>query len=217
MLLQFVYGPMLWIAFITFFLGSLIKLGLFLIQTKKKEYQIFSYMSLRYGLRSLFVWLMPFATVNMRKHPVFTTITFLFHISLILSPIFLVAHVMLVDEAFNISWYTLPDQVADMMTAIVVITGICLLVRRLMPGIANYVSTAVDYVMLVVVISPFITGFLAYHQILPYKPMILLHILSGEIMLIAIPFTKLNHMILGAFTRAYIGSEFGGVRHARDW
>lgn len=43
------------------------------------------------------------------------------------------------------------------------------------------------------------------------------HDLSGEIMLVAIPFTRLSHMIFSVFTRAYMGSEFGGVRHARDW
>ncbi|MCP3952439.1 MAG: nitrate reductase, partial [Desulfobacterales bacterium] len=25
------------------------------------------------------------------------------------------------------------------------------------------------------------------------------------------------HMLFAPFTRAYMGSEFGGVRHARDW
>ena len=36
-------------------------------------------------------------------------------------------------------------------------------------------------------------------------------------MLILIPFTRFSHMITAALTRAYTGSEFGNVRHARDW
>ena len=47
--------------------------------------------------------------------------------------------------------------------------------------------------------------------------MMILHIVSGEIMLVAIPFTRLSHMLFSPFTRAYMGSEFGGIRHARDW
>jgi nitrate reductase gamma subunit len=47
--------------------------------------------------------------------------------------------------------------------------------------------------------------------------MLVLHIVTGEIMLAAIPFTRLSHMFYAPFTRAYIGSEFGAVRHARDW
>jgi hypothetical protein len=78
----------------------------------------------------------------------------------------------------------------------------------------TYVS---DYLLLAVVMLPFLTGFLAYHQLGPYRPMLILHMLAGEIMLIAIPFTRLSHMLFFFFTRAYMGSEFGNVRNARDW
>jgi nitrate reductase gamma subunit len=71
--------------------------------------------------------------------------------------------------------------------------------------------------VLALVAFPFVTGFLAYHQIGDYKFMIILHILSGEIWLAAIPFTRLSHMVMAPFTRGYIGSEFGAVRKARDW
>ena len=41
---------------------------------------------------------------------------------------------------------------------------------------------------------------------------------AGEIYaLLAIPFTRLSHMLFSPFTRAYMGSEFGKVRMARDW
>jgi hypothetical protein len=41
--------------------------------------------------------------------------------------------------------------------------------------------------------------------------------LSAELLLVAIPFTRLSHMLLAPLTRAYIGSEFGMVRHVKDW
>jgi nitrate reductase gamma subunit len=47
--------------------------------------------------------------------------------------------------------------------------------------------------------------------------MTIVHILSGEIMLAVIPFTKLFHMVLFPFVRGYMGSEFGGIRMAKDW
>jgi nitrate reductase gamma subunit len=74
-----------------------------------------------------------------------------------------------------------------------------------------------DIALLAVVLLPFLTGFLAHHQMGQYKPMLILHILTGEIMLMAIPFTRLQHMLFFWFTRAYMGSEFGYVRRARDW
>jgi hypothetical protein len=47
--------------------------------------------------------------------------------------------------------------------------------------------------------------------------LLVLHILLGEILLILIPITKLGHMILFFFTRAFIGFEMGGRRGARSW
>ena len=81
----------------------------------------------------------------------------------------------------------------------------------------QFVTSASDYILLAIVAAPFITGFLAYHQWFGYKFFLILHIISGEIMLAAIPFTRLSHMLFSAFTRAYMGSEFGGVRHVKDW
>ena len=89
--------------------------------------------------------------------------------------------------------------------------------RRIRQPEVRFVTSASDFVILAIVAMPFITGFLAYHQWFNYKVFLILHILSGEVMLAAIPFTRLSHMIFSPFTRAYMGSEFGGVRRARDW
>jgi nitrate reductase gamma subunit len=72
--------------------------------------------------------------------------------------------------------------------------------------------------ILAIAAAPFITGFFAFHQIgLPYRPMLMLHMLLGEIMLIAVPFTRLSHMLYFWLTRAHTGSEFGVFRHSKDY
>jgi nitrate reductase gamma subunit len=216
-LYNFVSGPLAWIAFLVFIGGCLYKLYTLITLTQQKESFIFSIMSIKYGLRSIGHWLIPFGTVNMKKNPVMTVVTFAFHLCLIFTPIFLLAHVILWDESFSISWWTLPESVADVLT-LVVLAGCCyFLYRRLTDPAVKYLTTISDYVLLAIVAAPFITGFLAYHQLFNYQLIMILHVLSGEIMLIAIPFTRLSHMIYSPFTRAYIGSEFGGIRHARDW
>ena len=213
----FVTGPLAWTAFILFVGGSLYRLIAMLILAIRKERFIFSYMSWRYGIRSILHWITPFATVNMRRHPILTIVTFAFHICLIMTPIFLLSHVILWDESWNLSWWSLPDGVADSMTMIVIASCIFFLVRRLVSPEVQFVTSASDYVILAIVAAPFVTGFFAYHQWFAYKSFMILHILAGEIMLVAIPFTRLSHMIYSPFTRAYMGSEFGAVRHARDW
>ena len=112
---------------------------------------------------------------------------------------------------------SLPDGVAIFMTLIVIGGCVFFLFRRLKSPEVQYVTSASDYVILAIVAAPFITGFLSYYQWFGYQFFTILHILSGEIMLIAIPFTRLSHMLFSPLTRAYMGSEFGGVRHARDW
>jgi nitrate reductase gamma subunit len=53
---------------------------------------------------------------------------------------------------------------------------------------------------------------MAFNEIGNYDLMMLLHVLFGEIMLVVIPFSKLGHMLLFFFTRAYIGMEMGARR-----
>ena len=108
-------------------------------------------------------------------------------------------------------------RLADVMTVVVIIGCIFFLVRRLTQPEVKFVTSASDFVILSIVAAPFITGFLAYHQWIDYPVMMVLHVVAGEVMLVAIPFTRLSHMLLSPFTRAYMGSEFGKVRHARDW
>ena len=214
---NFVSGPLVWVAFIVFIGGRLFRLIRMISQVKKKEPFILTYMSLKYSLRSIGHWIIPFGTVNMRRHPVMTLVTFAFHICLLVTPIFLLAHVILWDEAWNIRWITLSDGIADIMTFIVIAACIFFLVRRLKLAEVRFVTSFSDYLLLIIVAMPFISGFIAYHQWFNYQVAIIIHIVSGEIMLMAIPFTRLSHMIFSPFTRAYMGSEFGGIRHARDW
>ena len=214
---NFVSGPLTWVAFILFFGGCLYRVTKLILMVKQKEPFIFTYMSWRYSLRSILHWITPFGTENWRRHPILTIVTFTFHICLIITPIFLLSHIILWDESFNISWWSLPDGLADVMTVLVILGCIFFLVRRLKLPEVQYVTSTSDYVLLFIVAAPFITGFLAYHQWFAYQLMMVLHIIAGQIMLVAIPFTRLNHMIFSVFTRAYMGSEFGKVRHARDW
>lgn len=216
-LYNFVSGPLVWLAFIVFIGGCLYRLITLMVLVHKKEKFIYSYMSWKYSLRSIVRWSTPFATENMRRHPAMTIVAYVFHICLILTPIFLLAHVTLVDESWDLSWWTLPDTLAAIMTLLVIGACVFFLVRRLVNPEVQYVTSASDYIILAIVAAPFITGFLVYYQWFGYQTLLILHILSGEVMLVAIPFTRLSHMLFAPLTRAYMGSEFGGVRHAKDW
>ena len=76
----FIAGPLAWIACIVFIGGLLFQLVTLIIQAYRSERFIFTHFSLRYGLRSISHWLLPFGTVNWRRHPLVTVATFCFHI-----------------------------------------------------------------------------------------------------------------------------------------
>ena len=216
-LYNFVSGPLAWVAFILFFGGIIYRLITRIAMVNKSDYVVTEYFSLYYGLRSILHWIIPFANRNSRERPIMTIVTFAFHICLFVAPIFLLAHVILIDQAWGIDWWTLPESVTDIMTLVVLAGCVYFAWRRLTQPEVKFVTSASDYVILIIVAAPFLTGFLAYHQWLGYNFWLILHILAGEVMLVAIPFTRLAHMIYAPFMRAYMGSELGAVRHVKDY
>jgi len=214
---QIVAGPMVWAAFALFLGGMGVHLVQLVRRTRQNEPFVFTHMSWRYGLRSIMHWIVPFVAVNWRRRPVLTVVTFIFHISLAITPIFALAHIVLWEESWGVAWPALPDAAADVLTMVVMACCVFFAVRRSVRPEVRYVTEVSDYLLLVLTATPFVTGFLAYHQYAQGGWLTVAHIFSGELLLAAIPFTRLSHMLLAWFTRAYIGSEFGAVRHARDW
>jgi nitrate reductase gamma subunit len=215
-LYNLVRGPLIWIAFIVFIGGSIYRVKSF-IDLVKKDKTIVPFISFKYTLRSLFHWLIPFNSVNWRRRPVITIVTFLFHIGLVVTPIFLLSHNILWRESWGITWWTLPEGLADIMTLVVIFCCVFFFLRRVLAPEVKFVTFDSDYLVLFISFAPFMTGFLAYHQLLlPHKTMVILHILFGELMLIAIPFTRLFHMFYFFLTRSFMGSQVA-LWHTRDW
>jgi nitrate reductase gamma subunit len=213
---DFVSGPLVWIALIVFVSGMIYQF-VTMLRSAKKDKVIYPYMSLKYSLRSLFHWMIPFASRNMRDRYEVTIVTFLFHICLILVPIFLLAHIAMFAFAWGFKWENLSQVEGTYMTIIVILASLFFLLRRMMMPEIRFVTDPSDYLLLAIAAAPFITGFAANQQWFDYQTTVIIHIITGSIMLMAIPFTRLSHMLFFPFTRAYMGSEFGAVRHARDW
>ena len=153
----------------------------------------------------------------MRLQPIFTLVVFIFHVTLLAVPLFFFAHNILWDEAFGISLWSMPNLWADVMSVILIVAIIFLTIRRVVRSEVRIITGAWDYILLGITALPFLTGLLAFHQLGPYEPLMIAHVLTGELLLILIPFTKLGHMLLFFFTRAFIGFEMGGRRGARSW
>ena len=209
-------GPLAWVALIVFIAGCLFRFVSMLLMGKRQP-SLYPSTSFSDGLRSILHGLVPFGSTYMRRQPVFAVVTIGFHLCVILLPLFLLAHVVLWYESWQVLWWTLPDLLADLMAIWVMLACIFFLVRRWAVPEVKKVTRPADILLPVMVFLTFLTGFLAYHQWGPYRPMLILHVLTGEILLVAIPFTKLGHMLFVLLSRAYMGAEFGKVLKAREW
>ena len=214
---NFVSGPLAWVAWTIFIVGSIYRLVSMYALAKAKDGSSLAYMSLPYSLRSIFRWLMPFSTMGWKADPLMTVATFAFHIGFLLVAVFLGAHVVLWDTAFGIEIPRLPAQAGDIISFVVIAGCAVFAYRRFAYPHVKNVTRPKDWFTLILVVLPFITGVLAYHQVGSPLLMTTLHVLAGELLLALIPFTRLSHALFALFTRAYMGSEFGGVRHVNDW
>jgi nitrate reductase gamma subunit len=216
-LYDFLSGPALWAAFIVFIVGLIVRVVYLFGLSKERDRVAYNHADLGWGLRSIFHWLVPLGSISLRSQPVFSITFFLFHVCLFVVPLFLLAHNMLWQEAFGIRIPSMPDSFADILTMVFIVTAAILLVRRLVRPEVRILTTAWDYFLILLTSAPFVTGFLAYHQIGPYKLMMILHILLAEILLVVIPFSKLGHIILFFPSRVFIGFEMGTRRGVRTW
>ena len=134
----------------------------------------------------------------------------LFHVCIIVTPVFLAAHIMLWDRGLGISWPAIGNSVADYLTLIGIATGIVLFVDRLSARASRALSRPQDFLLPVLIIVPLASGYLAMHPgINPfgYDGTMFVHVMSGNLIFLLIPFTKMSHMAL--FPGTQLVSELG--------
>lgn len=209
----FVAGPLLWISFGVFILGLIYRIFTFLRVSREKDKIIYQHLRWRYVFLSLGRWLAPL-NKTVAKSPDVAIPVYLFHFCLIVLPIFLRGHIILWEESrFGLTWPSLPPWGADLMTLVVVTIGVLFLMRRVLSRDVRLLSTFSDYALLVVTVLPFLTGFFltqgTLDSLVPRLNMQIAHMLTGELMLILIPFTKLSHFVLFFFSRGATAVEFG--------
>ena len=168
---EIVRRPVVWLAFGVFVVGALFRL-ISMGRLASKEKTVWPTMDLRYGLRSLRHWVIPLQSHNMQQRPFYTLLSFAFHLCLLLTPLLAMGHAVLWQDSWGISWWSLPPLAADLMTLVVIgACGVFFLRRIALPEVRN-VTSWTDYLLLLIVVGPFVTGFIAHHQLLPaqYRP-----------------------------------------------
>ena len=147
-------------------------------------------------------WLVPVRLL--RSRPVYSAASFLFHVGVIVVPLFLVGHAALLAGILPRGWPTLNSTVADGLTLACLAALVVLLVGRVAVKSARKLTRAQDVLILVVLLMTVLFGFLAAHPTqspVNARSMLLFHILGGNLVLVLIPTTKIAHCVLYPFTQ----------------
>ena len=157
--------------------------------------------------RQTLTWLFPVKRL-WTKRPLYSALSFLFHVGLISVPLFLAAHVLLWRQSTGFAWPPIPQSLANWLSLLVVAAGIGLLLGRVLHAGARSISRFQDYLWPAVLIVPFLTGYCCANlSVAPrsYQQLMFLHIYSANLIMAMLPFTKMAHCVLMPLSQAVAG------------
>jgi len=160
------------------------------------------------NLQEFIAWSRP-GTQIPRVQPAIGVGIFFFHVGLIVTPLLLAEHVALWRKALGFGWPALSRALADGLTLTVIVSALLLLGIRVFHRPSRAICGFWDYALPLILMLPFLSGYLAMHPaflIFRIKTMLMIHVLSGELVFVLIPFTKLSHPALFPFGR--VSSDF---------
>jgi nitrate reductase gamma subunit len=211
-LLEFAKGPLFRLSFAIMALGMIRLIYLSIINgLEAKAAASDKKIPMKYIKKLTFGFLLPIRAF--RTKPLYSFVSILFHIGLLITPILLFDHALLFENSLSFSWVgiTLSKEVADALTILTIVAGFALFLLRSSNNASRKLSRKQDFIWPILIIVPFITGFVCSNATLgpdAYKAFILIHILIAELIFILLPFTKIAHCVL---------IPFGQWITARSW
>jgi len=222
-LIDFIRGPMFWIAAAVFVCGLSFQAWRFFRLTRDKPRrftdapaQSKKSRAERFLQRLGQLWLGCRRSL-LGRQPTLVVVTVVFHCLLFVIPLFLWAHNRRLKDALGVSLGSLPEALTHFLTGVFLLCCAFFLLRRILVRQVRALTAGTDLLTLGITAAPFLTGYLAYLQWFDYKTILLLHMVSGELMLVLVPFTKLGHMLFFFFYRFFFGDEYSFGQGSRTW
>jgi nitrate reductase gamma subunit len=213
--LTFVRGPLFKIALLFFIAGLMYRLVQVIFlgwrrdkvppQGSKFKGVIVSF------LKGILVWpFIPWVKDTFKKNPMIYIAGGLFHLGLIVILIFGTAHMLVWKSLLGFGWKTLPLPIVDWMAAVSIIALIVLFINRLLNPVTRMLSGTAEWASLLFVFLPMVTGYImAHHLWFRYQVLFSLHMISVDLLLVWIPFSRIPHFIFYFFSKTIHGAEFG--------
>jgi nitrate reductase gamma subunit len=207
--LSWVRGPGFQIATVILVAGVVIRILEILLLGRKANLAEAKGSEMASGLRTMVTRSFPDASTFKRSS--FTIVAgYIFHIGLFVTILFFAPHILLIKNVIGFGWPSMPTQIVDALTVVSIIALLAILAHRFNNKVLRFLTNKEDLLVWFVTIAPLVTGYMAFHRIaMPGSMMIGIHILSVELLMVLLPFTKLMHTFTLFLARWYNGAISG--------
>jgi nitrate reductase gamma subunit len=208
-LLDWLRGTGLQIAIALFCLGMVFRLAQNIFIGRARNLSVARGSQFGPGLRTIWRRSIPEPGLSHRSY--FTHIAgYIFHIGLFVTLLFLSEHILVFKNLLGFGWPALPRAIIDITALLSIAALVAILIRRFMDPVLKQISDYQDYLAWLLTIAPLATGFMVLHPMgMTYQTTLVWHLISIELLLIAMPFTKLSHALSIFISRWYNGAIAG--------
>jgi nitrate reductase gamma subunit len=205
--LLWVRGPAFHLATAILVFGITLRLLEILLLGRRPEYAVVRASGLSGGFHTLFSRFIPEPSVFKRSRFIIIA-SYLFHLGFFITLFLFVPHTLLFKQLFGVNWPSLPTPIINVAAFLSLCAMVALLINRLTHPVLRFLSGLEDYLSWIVTFLPLLTGYIAFHhQLHPYPMALALHILSVELLMIVLPFTKLMHTFTFLIARWTTGAR----------
>ncbi|MGB7542143.1 MAG: hypothetical protein WBM28_09025 [Burkholderiales bacterium] len=203
--LVWVSGPGLVIAGAVFLFGVVLRLFEIFLLGRTPDFAAPREVTPGSGLRTLWTRSLP-PRGMLRRSPVTYVGGYVFHVGFLVVVMLALPHIATVHHLTGIGWPGLPTPAIDAVALASIVALVIVLSDRLRNRVKRFISRFEDYFAWTLTLLPLLTGYMAHHGLLLDTTTLLsLHMLSAEILLVALPFTKLAHAFTLFIARWYNG------------
>jgi len=213
--LTFARGPLFYAALVVFVAGMLYRLVRILMLGWSKD-RIPPKGSKAAGVvktyaKGLLVWpFIPWVKRTFDRNPVIYLAGGLFHLSLFVVVILGTAHMLVWKSLLGFGWPTLPLPIVDWLAAVGIVAMLVLLIHRIVNPVMKLLTGPAEWTNWALVFLPMVTGYImTHHLFFRYEVLFSLHMLSVDLLLIYLPFSRIAHFVFYFFSRTIHGIEFG--------
>jgi nitrate reductase gamma subunit len=162
-------------------------------------------------LKGIIAWpFIPWVKRTFSRNPIIYLAGGLFHLGLFAVLLLGTPHMLVWKSLLGFGWPTLPLPITDWLAAVAIMAMIALLIHRLVNPVMKLLTGPAEWLNWLLVFLPMVTGYMMTHHLVnPYELIYTLHMLTVDVLLIWIPFSRISHFIFYFFSRTIHGVEYG--------